>query len=240
MSGYRQFKRGKTHAFGFSDWDEEKHPRDGGKFAPKGVGAATEATSDWSGAETPEQAQAWAAEQGVATNPADKKTGLHINSAIADADPEVIKQVSFIGDKVSLQGWAEKNGVDIGDIPEDMGMGAKRTEKGVVIVFDPEMQTADATRDTLERWPEGWVTSKNQGDMITHELAHIEADGLRDKWSTWEDAFKENQGTIEAEVSRYAASHPEEAWSEIRVLQRQGKQAPLWAEKAMKSMGFGS
>ena len=35
MSGYRQFKRGKTHAFGFSDWDEEKHPRDGGKFAPK-------------------------------------------------------------------------------------------------------------------------------------------------------------------------------------------------------------
>ena len=40
MSGYRQFKRGKTHAFGSADWDESKHARDKGKFAPKeGAGA---------------------------------------------------------------------------------------------------------------------------------------------------------------------------------------------------------
>ena len=49
MSGFEHINRGGTRAFG--EWDENKHKRDKGKFAPKeGAGASEEEAKPWSDA----------------------------------------------------------------------------------------------------------------------------------------------------------------------------------------------
>ena len=204
MSGYRQFKRGKTHAFGFSDWDEEKHPRDGGKFAPKeGEGGR-------------EGAHAVA-------------ESVNLEGVPEKIQADIMNQAATLQREYGVPPLDE---IEVGKAHEGHSgalsfvLDLDTTPPGKRLVIDKDfLARLEGEGVTLDEWALGRsdLQSGSASDLIAHEMAHYyhrtkmggdERDALENAW--------QKEGYASTRMSEYSKKNEHEFYAEMAVAKRQG------------------
>lgn len=220
----------------------------------------------WSKPTTINEAETWCAKNNIEASFPDLLTAQSVTRALSESHPYVVEHVQFIGTPDQQKAWAKKNpeilkaalsakhSMDIGK-NSPLGGGAvavahplteKPYTKSMIIVKSGYWSESSATDKKAKVG--GFSVSESLGDVIRHELGHVEAFTMRhiqpiegnkrSMWQVWKDHVvpQLKAGKVSSTISKYASTNPHEAWAELAVLRRRGYAIPGWVQKALGEM----
>ena len=237
---------------------------------PQATGKPPYAKTPWTEPKSVEEAKAWCKGVGIDADFPDLPTAVEVTQLLSEQHPMALAHVQFIGTPQQLAAWAKqhpemeklsKEGKHSASLQHfTLGgnataiahpLGSKPYLKSVVVIRPEYYHQGKAAHNAKPTIGE-FTVGDNTGDVLRHELGHVEAFVMRhlmapsgkSMWEIWKKhavgALKSNPKQVMKDVSQYSAKDPHELWSEISVLRRKGVKLPEWVNKATAEMGIDS
>lgn len=227
----------------------------------------------WSEPKTSDEATAWCKGHGIEASFPDLPTAVVVTKALSESHPLVIDHVQFIGTPSQQKAWAKKNPEMVKqakkakhamDIANQSPLGPSAAAVAHPLTKKPYTQSMIVVKSSywnqdkaaeLKSAQGGFSVSEDLGDIVRHELGHVEGFAMRhyfpmehpskvSMWEVWKShcipMLESKKKQLIADISQYGATNPHEAWAELAVLRRRGTAMPGWVQKALDAMKIDS